>query len=208
MRRKQSIQSAPKKDIRTENLNIKCSYIEQDKQYKYLGSIINDNNSIQKEVRERIALGIKAYYANLKVFKSRLVTKRSKLKLYRTVVRAIVTYASEKWALKENVIQKMLVFERKIIRGIFGPTKENQTWRIKNNEELDKLIEHENTVNQIKAQSQKKKMKKKKKEEEEEKEGRRKRRRKKKEKEEEGGGKRGRRKKKEEEEGGGARKEE
>jgi hypothetical protein len=54
--------------------------------------------------------------------------------------------------LKENIIQKLLVFERKILRGIFGPTKENQTWRIKNNEELDKLIKHENIVNYIKAQ--------------------------------------------------------
>jgi len=44
------------------------------------------------------------------------------------------------------------VFERKILRGIFGPTKENQIWRIKNNEELDRLIKHENIVNYIKAQ--------------------------------------------------------
>jgi len=56
------------------------------------------------------------------------------------------------WVLKENIIQELLVFERKILRGIFGPTKENQTWRIKNNEELDKLIEHENIVKYIKAQ--------------------------------------------------------
>jgi hypothetical protein len=63
-----------------------------------------------------------------------------------------VTYASETWVLKENIIQKLLVFERKILRGIFGPTKENQTWRIKNNEELDKLIKRENVVNYIKAQ--------------------------------------------------------
>ena len=54
--------------------------------------------------------------------------------------------------LKENIIQKLLVFERKILRGIFGSTKENETWRIKNNEELDKLIKHENIVNYIKAQ--------------------------------------------------------
>jgi len=46
----------------------------------------------------------------------------------------------------------LLVFERKILRGIFGPTKENQTWRIKNYEELDKLIKHETVVNYIKAQ--------------------------------------------------------
>jgi len=46
----------------------------------------------------------------------------------------------------------LLVFERKILRGIFGPTIGNQTWRIKNNEELDKLIKHENMVNYIQAQ--------------------------------------------------------
>jgi len=63
-----------------------------------------------------------------------------------------VTCASETWVLKENIIQKLLVFERKVLRGMFGPTKENQTWRIKNNEELDKLIKHGNIVNYIKAQ--------------------------------------------------------
>ena len=44
--------------------------------------------------------------------------------------------------LKETTIQKLLVFERKNLRRIFGPTKENQIWRIKTNEELDKLIKH------------------------------------------------------------------
>jgi len=63
-----------------------------------------------------------------------------------------VTYASETWLLKETAIQKLLVIWRKILRRIFGPTKENQIWRIKTNEELDKLIKHKNIVNCIKAQ--------------------------------------------------------
>jgi hypothetical protein len=53
-----------------------------------------------------------------------------------------VTYASETWVLKETIIQKLLVFERKILRRTFGPTKENQIWRAKINEELNKLIKH------------------------------------------------------------------
>jgi len=56
------------------------------------------------------------------------------------------------WLLKETIIQKPLVFEGKILRRIFGPTKENQVCRIKTNEELDKLIKHKNIVNYIKAQ--------------------------------------------------------
>jgi hypothetical protein len=57
---------------------------------------------IEEEIKERIVLGTKAYYANLKFFKSRLVTKQSKVKLFRTVIRTIVTYATETWALKET----------------------------------------------------------------------------------------------------------
>jgi hypothetical protein len=36
-----------------------------------------------------------------------------------------------------------MIFERKCLRRIFGPTKEKDgTWRIKTSEELDHLIKH------------------------------------------------------------------
>jgi hypothetical protein len=34
----------------------------------------------------------------------------------------------------------LIVFERKVLRKIFGPTYENGSWRIKTNQELDKII--------------------------------------------------------------------
>jgi hypothetical protein len=95
-----------KKETRNESLNISSLQIEQVQQCKYLGSIVKVSNSIEEEIKERIALGTKAYYANLKSFKSRLVIKQSKLKLYRTVIRPIVFCASEMWVLKETIIQK------------------------------------------------------------------------------------------------------
>jgi hypothetical protein len=63
-----------------------------------------------------------------------------------------VTYASGTWVLKETIIQKLLVFERKILRRIFGPTKVNQIWRVKTSIELDKLMKHKNIINYIEAQ--------------------------------------------------------
>ena len=134
-----------------EDLNCPHFSIEQVQQCKYLGTNINDTNSIDEEIKARIVLGTKAYYANLKFFKSRLVTKHPKLRLYRSVIRPIVTYAAETWVLTESSIQKLSVFERKILRKIFGPTRENQLWRIKTNNELNKLIKHKNIVNYIKA---------------------------------------------------------
>jgi hypothetical protein len=61
-------------------------------------------------------------------------------------------YASETWVLKETVIQKLLVFERKILRRICGFTKGRQIWKVKTNEELDKQIKHQNIINHIKSQ--------------------------------------------------------
>jgi hypothetical protein len=40
-----------------------------------------------------------------------------------------------------------MVFERKVLRKIFGPTVENGIWRIKTNQELDKIITHKNIIN-------------------------------------------------------------
>ena len=64
--------------------------IEQVNSFKYLGSIVNSTNSIEEEIKNRIALGNKAFYANLSLLKSKLVSKISKLKLYFTVIRPVV----------------------------------------------------------------------------------------------------------------------
>jgi len=84
---------------------------------------LNGNNTLEEEIRERIAKGNRAFYANKALFTSKLVSRKSKLKLYWTVIRPMVVYGCETWVLKENIIQKLSVFERKILRKIFGPPK-------------------------------------------------------------------------------------
>jgi hypothetical protein len=72
--------------------------------------------------------------------------------LYWNIIRPTVTYACETWVLKETVKNKLMIFERKVFRKIFGPTKERDgTWGIKTNE-LDKLIRHKNIITYVKAQ--------------------------------------------------------
>jgi predicted DNA-binding protein YlxM (UPF0122 family) len=125
-----------KKETTSDNLTTDNTYLEQVKQFKYLGSIINNDNSIEEEIKERISLSKKAYFANQKFLKSKLVTKQSKLKLYKTIIRPVVICASDTWVLNEAIIKKLMIFERKILRRIYGRTKEeDRTWRIKTNEE-------------------------------------------------------------------------
>ena len=56
--------------------------IDQVRSFSYLGSTVNGNNTLEEEIRERIGKGNKAFYANKALFKSKLVSRKSKLKLY------------------------------------------------------------------------------------------------------------------------------
>jgi hypothetical protein len=48
---------------------------------------------------------------------------------------------------------RLLVFERGVLRKIYGPTQNNDgTWRIKTIEELEILIKKENIVRCVKSQ--------------------------------------------------------
>jgi hypothetical protein len=86
------------------------------------------------------------------MFQSKLISRGAKPKLYWSVVRPVVTYACETWVLKESEINELLGFERKILRKFFGPSKENDSWRMKTNEELNQLINHKSIINFIRAQ--------------------------------------------------------
>jgi hypothetical protein len=60
------------------------------------------------------------------------------MQLYNTPIRPAVTYASKTWVLKENGINKLMTFERKIMRKIYGATGTvGGYWGVKTNEETN-----------------------------------------------------------------------
>ena len=89
---------------------------------------VNTDSTMEEEIKERIAVGNKAVFANKKIFQSKFISKKAKLKLYISVSRPVVTYACKTWILKETITNRLMVFERKILRKIFDPTYENESW--------------------------------------------------------------------------------
>ena len=73
------------------------------------------------------------------------------MKIYKTI-RPVATYSSETWTLTAKDENNLHVFERQVLREIFGPVNIDNTWRIQNNMEIDKLIEGAELVRFIKAQ--------------------------------------------------------
>ena len=104
-----------RKNYNLEELKINLMYLEEVQSYKYFGSTVNSDNSVEEEIQNRITLGNKAYYANQFLFKSRMVFMKLKMKLYWSIIRLVVTYPCETWVLKETIKNKLMVFERKML---------------------------------------------------------------------------------------------
>ena len=73
-----------------------------------------------------------------------------KIKLYKTLIRPVLAYGSETRVLSKSDEAILVVFERKILRTIFGPTNDNGERRIKYNNELYTLYKECDIVTCIK----------------------------------------------------------
>jgi len=68
------------------------------------------------DVLERRAKGNKAHYADAKLIKSKFLKKNTKMKIYRTMIRPVVTYSSETWTLTAKDGNNLRIFERQNIK--------------------------------------------------------------------------------------------
>lgn len=71
-----------------------------------------------------------------------------KIRLYKTLVKPIVLYACETWASTKSDESKLMILERKILRRIFGPKRnEEGNYEIRSNRELNGIFNKLNKPN-------------------------------------------------------------
>lgn len=140
-------------NIQLQDLEINEYSFEHVREFIYLGSQVNSNNDVTQEIQRRIKAGMRSYYANKSIMTSKCLSKKSKLRIYQSMIKPVITYGCETWPTTEKIEEQLRMCERKILRRIYGPTRnEDGTYRIKMNHELNNIIEGKDIVRYIKAQ--------------------------------------------------------
>jgi len=124
------------------------------KEVKYFGTLTNQN-SVQEEIKSRLKSQNACYHSVQNLLSSSLQSKNLKIKIYRTIILAVVLYGCETWSLTLKEERRLRVFVNRVLRRIFGPKRDEVTgeWRKLHNEELNDLYSSPNIVQVMKLRS-------------------------------------------------------
>jgi hypothetical protein len=89
---KYMIMSRDQNTGRSHSVKIDNSSTERVEEFKYLRTTLTNKNSIQEEIKSRLKLGNACYYSAQNLLYSSLLTKKLKIKIYRTVILPVVLY--------------------------------------------------------------------------------------------------------------------
>jgi hypothetical protein len=86
-----------------------------------------------------------------------LLSKNTKIRVYRTVVLPAVLYGCESWSLTLREEQRLRVFENRVLRRIFGPKRDEATVECRrlHNDELNDLYSSPSIIRVIKSRRMK-----------------------------------------------------
>lgn len=121
-------------------------------EFIYLGVLMRPDGDTTPEIRRRIMAANRCYYGLLKQLRSKRLSRRTKLRIYKTLIRPVLMYGCESWIMKKSDEQLLLVFERKVLRTIFGAVRENGEWRRRYNFELEREFGEPSIIAVVKTQ--------------------------------------------------------
>lgn len=133
-----------------EDLDINGRVFGDTTTFKYLGALITCDNETTEEIKERICAGNRCYFSTLHLLKSRVLSRRCKKIIYRTIIRPVVTYGCETWVMTRRSEELLNRWERKILRKVYGPVRDQGEWRIRTNNEIYALYQEATIVAEIK----------------------------------------------------------
>ena len=82
---------------------------------------------LQEEIKSRSKLGNACYYSVQNLLSSSLLSKKLKIKIYRTTILPVVPYGCETWSLTLREKRRLRVFEFRVLRRVFGPKRDEVT---------------------------------------------------------------------------------
>jgi hypothetical protein len=109
--------------------------------FKHVGTTVTNQNLVQEEIKRRLNSDTACYHSVQNLLPSRLLSKNVKIRIYKAIILPVVLYGCETWSLTLSEEHRLMVFENRVLRRIFGSKEEDVKRGLRNlhNEDIDTL---------------------------------------------------------------------
>ena len=109
-----------------ETVKMEDTKVPRVKEFKYLGSTVQESGSSEREVKKRVQAGFNGWRRVSGVICNRRLPARVKGKVYSSVVRPAMVYGLATVAVTKKQVKEMEVAEMKMLRFAMGVTRKDK----------------------------------------------------------------------------------
>ena len=109
-----------------ETVKMEDAKVPRVKEFKYLGSTVQESGGYEREVKKRVQAGWNGWRRVSRVICDRRLPARLKGKVYSSMVRPAMVYGLETVAVTKKQVEEMEVAEMKMLRFAMGVTRKDK----------------------------------------------------------------------------------
>ena len=114
-------------------ITLQGQVLEDVESFSYLGSELEQTAKVESEVAVRLEKASKVYQIwRQKVFRSRNISRSTKVHVFRTMVMSVLLYGAETWPVTQHDVRQLKTFQMRCLRDIVGVT----LWDMRRNADI------------------------------------------------------------------------
>ena len=101
-----------------QRIKVNDEQVDDVEEFLYLGALLDKEGGATKDIQQRLSKARQTFYRLRRIWDSSEISRKTKVQLFKTIVRAVLMYGCEAWKLTKTEAKKLDAFQYQWIKGI------------------------------------------------------------------------------------------
>ena len=101
-----------------QRIKVNDEQVDDVEEFLYLGALLDKEGGATKDIQQRLGKARQTFYRLRRIWDSSEISRKTKIQLFKTFVRAVLMYGCEAWKLTKTEAKKLDAFQYKCMKCI------------------------------------------------------------------------------------------
>ena len=101
-----------------QRIKVNDEQVDDVEEFLYLGALLDKEGGATKDIQQRLSKARQTFYRLRRIWNSSEISRKTKIQLFKTIVRAVLMYGCEAWKLTKTEEKKLDAFQYKCMKRI------------------------------------------------------------------------------------------